>query len=412
LQSNNLFLRRALGYQVKKIPSWYSSGPARFFYFCCTELRVCPCRIHNIHLANRLMIYYYDHKPGFPVKCSLITGPVFAYHNRPGHIECYDRLRAITAQVPQGIPVHAPVAAAEKDLIRVHLPGYLSWLHRQCALHNAYDTVDEYGCTGGYFTGNTYVPGFLDANTYLNPRSYEVATYAAGSAITATERALDGESCFALVRPPGHHAAAGWAMGFCLINNVAIAAAKALSSVDRVAIIDWDVHHGNGTQDIFYGNDRVLYCSVHAEDFFPRSGAATETGAGAGAGYTINAPLPQKSTIGDYVHIFSDLFLPVLERAHPDLVIVSAGQDALADDPVGGMGLLPADYGTLAGMLIDALGLPPAFVLEGGYGPSQPAAINAILGAVNGKRNTELVPEPSVWARERVRMLRKLHGLR
>jgi acetoin utilization deacetylase AcuC-like enzyme len=362
--------------------------------------------------VNRPITYYYDHKPGFPVKISLITGPVFEYHNRPGHIECYDRLSAITAQVPAGIPVYAPVAAKEEDLHLVHQPGYLAWLHQQCSLHHAYDTVDEYGCTGGYFTGNMYVPGFLDANTYLNPRSYEVATYAAGSAIAATERALDGESCFALVRPPGHHAASGWAMGFCLINNVAIAAAKALASVDRVAIVDWDVHHGNGTQEIFSGSDRVLYCSVHAEDFFPRSGAATETGTGAGQGYTVNAPLPQKSTIGDYMHVFSEVIIPVLERAHPDLLIISAGQDALYDDPVGGMGLLAADYGTLAGMLLDALDLPPAFVLEGGYGPSQPAAINAILGAVGGRRSTEPVPEPSAGVRERVHMIQKLHGLR
>jgi len=345
------------------------------------------------------------------VKCSLITGQVFEYHNRPGHIECYDRLRAITAQVPDGIPVHDPVAATEEDLRRVHLPGYLAWLYQQCTLHTAYDTVDEYGCTGGYFTGNLYVPGFLDANTYLNPRSYEVATFAAGSAIAATERALDGMSCFALVRPPGHHAASGWAMGFCLINNVAIAAAKALASVDRVAIVDWDVHHGNGTQEIFSGSDRVLYCSVHAEDFFPHSGAATETGTGAGRGYTVNAPLPQKSTTGDYVHVFSEVIIPVLERAHPDLLIISAGQDALSDDPVGGMGLAPADYGIFAGLLIDALDLPPAFVLEGGYGPSQPAAINAILGAVGGRRSTEPVPEPSAGVRERVQMLKKLHGI-
>jgi acetoin utilization deacetylase AcuC-like enzyme len=201
-------------------------------------------------------------------------------------------------------------------------------------------------------------------------------------------------------------------MGFCIINNVAIAAAKALAAVDRVAIVDWDVHHGNGTQDIFYGNDRVLYCSVHAEDFFPRSGAATETGTGAGQGYTVNAPLPQKSTVGDYVHVFSEVIVPVLERAHPDLLIVSAGQDALADDPVGGMGLVPADYGIFAGLLIDALDLPPAFVLEGGYGPSQPAAINAILGAVGGRRSTDPVPEPSAEGRARVTMLRNLHGIR
>ncbi|HNX17070.1 MAG TPA: histone deacetylase [Methanoregula sp.] len=345
------------------------------------------------------------------MKCSLITGPVFEYHNRPGHIECYDRLRAITAQLPNGIPVHEPVAAKEEDLQRVHMPGYLAWLHRQCAIHSAYDTIDEYGCSGGYFTGNTYVAGFLDANTYINPRSYEVATYAAGSAIAAAKRAMDGESCFALVRPPGHHAASGWAMGFCIINNTAIAAANALQSVDRVAIIDWDVHHGNGTQEIFYDTDRVLYCSVHADDFFPHSGAENEIGTGTGTGYTVNAPLIHGSTIGDYVHVFSELFLPLIKRARPDLILVSAGQDALSDDPVSGMGLVPADYGTLTGMVIDALDLPPAFVLEGGYGPSQPAAINAILGAVGGRRDKEPVPEPTPATRARVQVFRKLHVL-
>lgn len=346
------------------------------------------------------------------MKYSLITGPVFEYHNRPGHIECYDRLRAITSHLPKGIPVREPVAANEEDLERVHMPGYLSWLHRQCAINNEYDTVDEYGCTGGYFTGNMYVPGFLDANTYLNPRSYEVASLASGSAILAAERALDGESCFALVRPPGHHAASGWAMGFCIVNNAAIAAAKALLSVDRVAIVDWDVHHGNGTQDIFYGTDRVLYCSIHAEDFFPRSGAPTDTGSGPGAGHTVNAPLHQKSAIGDYVSVFNNVFIPVLQRYHPDLLIISAGQDALSDDPVNGMSLVPSDYGILAGLLIDALDLPPAFVLEGGYGPSQPAAVNSILQAVSGKRNTEPVPAPSKDTCDRVRMFRKLHGIR
>ena len=357
------------------------------------------------------MIYCYPQEAGFYVNSSLITGPVFEFHDRPGHIECHDRLRAIIAQLPAGIPVSSPVAAAEEDLLRVHQPGYLAWLHRQCALHTTNDTVDEYGCSGGYFTGNLYVPGFLDANTYVNPRSYEVATYAAGSAIAATERALDGGSCFALVRPPGHHAASGWAMGFCIINNTAIAAAKALGSVDRVAIVDWDLHHGNGTQEIFSGSDRVLYCSVHAEDLFPFTGAAIETGTGAGRGYTVNAPLLPGSTIGDYAHVFSDLFLPVLERAHPDLLIVSAGQDALSDDPLSVMGLCPADYGTLAGLLLDTLDLPPAFVLEGGYGPSHPAAINAILRAVEGERSTGPVPAPSDATRARVRLFRKLHGI-
>lgn len=346
------------------------------------------------------------------MQCAVITGQVFDLHNCPGHPESAERLHAILAHLPAGTLILDPVAAAEEDLARVHLPGYLAWLRRISPRSVAEDLSGRDSSTGGQARGAGELSGFIDADTYFTPWTYGVATYAAGAACRAVERALEGKSSFALVRPPGHHALPGRAMGFCLVNNAAVAAAKALGSVDRVAIVDWDVHHGNGTQEIFYGSDRVLYCSVHAEDFFPHSGAATETGTGAGAGYTVNAPLPQRSTIGDYVHVFSKVILPVLSRAHPDLIIVSAGQDALADDPVGGMGLLPADYGTLTGLLLDALDLPPAFILEGGYGPSQPAAINAILGAVGGKRGTEPVPEPSAGARARVQMLRKLHGIR
>ncbi len=227
----------------------------------------------------------------------------------------------------------------------------------------------------------------------------------------AVERAREGESCFALVRPPGHHALPGWAMGFCLINNVAVAAAQALGSVNRIAIVDWDLHHGNGTEETFKKSDRVLYCSVHAEGLFPRSGAATVTGVGAGAGYTVNAPLLSGSTIGDVAHVFSDLFLPVIERVHPDLLMVSAGQDMLSDDPLSVMGLQPEDYGTLTAMLLDATDLVPAFILEGGYGPSHSAAINAIIEAVGGRRSNESVPEPANATRARVRLFRKLHGV-
>ncbi|MDD1702341.1 MAG: histone deacetylase, partial [Methanoregula sp.] len=187
------------------------------------------------------------------MKCSAITGSVFEQHNRADHIECDDRLRSIIARLPEDLTIRAPVAAEKKDLLRIHDPGYLSWLRRQCALHTDKDGFDTPGCTCGYFVGSMFIPGFLDANTYLCPQSCDAVTYAAGSAVAAAERALAGENCFALVRPPGHHAASGWAMGFCIVNNIAVAAAKALTSVDRVAIVDWDVHHGNGTQDIFYG---------------------------------------------------------------------------------------------------------------------------------------------------------------
>jgi acetoin utilization deacetylase AcuC-like enzyme len=271
--------------------------------------------------------------------------------------------------------------------------------------------IDEYGCVGGYFEHNTFISGFLDANTYINPRSYEVATYAAGSAIAAMERAADGESCFALVRPPGHHAAADWAMGFCLLNNVAIAAAKALTLVDRVAIIDWDFHHGNGTQDIFYGNNRVLYCSVHQNDTFPHTGSLEETGTGSGRGFTVNAPLPPLSGIDEYALVFEEIFLPVLARMKPDLLIISAGQDILCDDPVGNMRLTPSDMGYLTGRIQDAADLPLALVLEGGYGPSHGEAVRSIFRALRGARDTVECQTPTREALQLVSLLKKIHHL-
>jgi acetoin utilization deacetylase AcuC-like enzyme len=345
------------------------------------------------------------------MRCSAITGLVFEQHDREGHIECHDRLRAIIRELPEKIPVIEPVPAPREDIERVHQPGYLAWLHRQCRQHQGYSEVTDSPHVGGYIEQNTFVPGFIDQNTYINPHSYDVATFAAGSAIAAVERTLSGESCFALVRPPGHHAAAAWAMGFCLLNNAAIAAATALDAVDRVAIIDWDVHHGNGTQEIFSGSDRVLYCSVHQEDIFPHTGTPDETGTGAGTGYTVNAPLPRGSGIADYTYIFMQVFLPVLARFRPDLVIVSAGQDILSDDPVGGMKLVPADLGYLTGILLDATTQPLALVLEGGYGPSHPAAIREIFSAIAGRREEREMPAPGRKTCELVDRLRKLHHI-
>jgi acetoin utilization deacetylase AcuC-like enzyme len=343
------------------------------------------------------------------MRCSAITGPVFEQHNREGHVESHDRLLAIIRELPENVPVIEPVPAVPEDIERVHHPGYLSWLRRQCREHRTYTGITDSPYVGGYLQENTFVPGFIDRNTYINPRSYDVATFAAGSAIAAMERTLGGESCFALVRPPGHHASAAWAMGFCLLNNAAIAAAKALDAVDRVAIIDWDAHHGNGTQDIFYANDRVLYCSVHEEGIFPQTGAPGETGTGAGRGYTVNAPLPPGSGIGDYARVFTGVFLPVLGRFRPDLVIVSAGQDLLSDDPVAGMGMQPADVGYLTGLVLDATSLPLALVLEGGYGPSHPDAIREIFSALGGRRVERELPAPGKKTRGLVDRLRKLH---
>jgi acetoin utilization deacetylase AcuC-like enzyme len=227
---------------------------------------------------------------------------------------------------------------------------------------------------------------FLDVNTYVTCHSFDAASYAAGSTFAAAERTLEGEHLFALVRPPGHHAEPDRAMGFCIFNNAAVAAAKALQSVDRVAILDWDLHHGNGTQTAFYGSDRVLYCSVHEENSFPKTGWVDEIGTGRGRGYTLNAPIAPGSTIADYALVFEEVFVPAITRFRPDVLIVSAGQDGLADDEHGRMNLEPDDYGVLAGMLIDGTDLPLALTLEGGYGPSIGEAIHAIFQALAGKR--------------------------
>jgi acetoin utilization deacetylase AcuC-like enzyme len=297
------------------------------------------------------------------MRTSVIYGDVFTRHDMEAHPESGSRLRAALSGVPDNVRWRAPVLATEEDLERVHLPRYVRWVQEM-----ARGTC------------------FLDLNTYVTCHSFEAASYAAGSTYAAVERALDGEHLFALVRPPGHHAEPDRAMGFCIFNNAAVAAAKALRDVDRVAILDWDLHHGNGTQKAFYGSDRVLYCSVHEENSFPKTGWIDEIGTGAGRGYTLNAPLAAGCTIADYRYIFAEIFIPAIVRFRPDVLIISAGQDALADDEHGRMNLVPDDYATLTGMLIDGTDLPLALTLEGGYGPSLGEGIAAIFRALRGDR--------------------------
>jgi acetoin utilization deacetylase AcuC-like enzyme len=297
------------------------------------------------------------------MRSSVIYGDVFTRHDMEAHPESGARLRAALSGVPGNVRWRPPVQATEEDLERVHRPQYVRWVRE----------IAHGTC-------------FLDPNTYVTCDSFEAASYAAGSTFAAVERAFDGEHSFALVRPPGHHAEPDRALGFCIFNNAAVAAAKALLSVDRVAILDWDLHHGNGTQTVFYGSNRVLYCSVHEENAFPGTGWVDEIGIGAGRGYTLNAPLAAGSTIADYRYVFSEIFIPAIVRFRPDVLIVSAGQDALADDEHGRMNLEPADYGMLTGMLIDGTELPLALTLEGGYGPSLGAAVAAIFRALSGER--------------------------
>jgi acetoin utilization deacetylase AcuC-like enzyme len=214
--------------------------------------------------------------------------------------------------------------------------------------------------------------GHLSLDTAVGAGSWEATSLASGAACSAVESALAGEMAFAVVRPPGHHAGRDYGMGFCLTNHAAVAAGHALSrGLERVAILDWDVHHGNGTQDIFYADASVLYLSVHQSPFYPGTGAVGEVGEREGLGLTVNVPLPAGSGEDLYAAAFAGVFLPVLREFGPGMILVSAGFDAHVDDLLGGMDLRSDSFRRFAA-LISALsselgGAPPAFVLEGGY---------------------------------------------
>jgi acetoin utilization deacetylase AcuC-like enzyme len=283
--------------------------------------------------------------------------PVFERHvNRMAGVEAPERFPAARAGVEEaegaGVSVEwCPCQPAPQDALEaVHTPGYL-------------DRVEKLSAKGG---------GYLDLDTGLNEHSWEAATMASGAAIGAVESALSGTAAFSIARPPGHHAGRTYGMGFCLLNNVAIAVEHARSrGVGRIAILDWDVHHGNGTQDIFYADGEVLYLSVHQSPFYPGTGAAREVGEGEGQGFTVNVPLRARSGEDTYAAAFAGVFVPVLREFRPELTIVSAGYDAHADDLIGGMRLEAASFGRFAAKLAavarEIEAAPPALMLEGGY---------------------------------------------
>ena len=266
-----------------------------------------------------------------------------------GHPERADRIRAIEAELARrdwlGYERREAPAVTTEQLLAVHPKTYLEFVHETCARNGAFD---------------------LDTPT--SPGTWEAALRAAGGACALAEALLGGEPVgFSALRPPGHHAEHSRAMGFCLFANVAVAARHALShGARRVLVLDWDVHHGNGTNAIFHESREVLFASLHQYPFWPGTGALDDVGAGAGEGYSLNLPVPAGGGEAEYCGLVEHIVLPAARSFDPDIVLVSAGYDAHRDDPLAECTMETGSYAQLA-LLALTLGKPVGYVLEGGY---------------------------------------------
>lgn len=343
------------------------------------------------------------------MKVGFVYDPIYLKHDTGQHPENANRLLAVMRYLERTGPwqrlIHVkPEAATIEELSLVHEEGYIS-------------EVRELAEKGG---------GQLDADTVMSADSYKAAIYAAGGVIKAADAVMKGDmdSVFALVRPPGHHATASRGMGFCLINNVAVAARNALHNygLERIAIIDFDVHHGNGTQDAFYSNPRVLYISIHQYPHYPGTGRMDETGEGAARGTTLNIPLPAGCGDKQYKEAFEQVINPAVCRFKPELIMVSAGYDGHWSDGLASMQLSITGYSqmieTIQQIADESCGGRIVLSLEGGYNlTALSASVRATLEVLLGDKDIEdklgqlpfEVEAPDITAL--VQRLKEIHNL-
>ena len=346
-------------------------------------------------------------EPEVALSTAYVYSPIYLEHDRPSHPENARRLKHVLEMlekenVLERLTLLEPRRATDEELRRVHTPEHIA-------------RVRQVAQAGG---------GNLDSDTYVVPSSFDVASMAAGGLVRAVEAVLAGEidNGFALVRPPGHHATPTRAMGFCLFNNVAVAARAALAEgwAERVFIVDFDVHHGNGTQDVFAGDPAVFYASTHQYPYYPGTGHWSETGHGDGEGTVLDVPLPPGVGDAGYAQIFVELIGPLAERFRPDLILVSAGYDAHWNDPLAQMNLSLRGYAWLGRDLVDMAEQlcdgRIVFALEGGYQLDVLAC--GVLNAFYAMLREDTIadpfgpsPYPERSVDDLIVRLRELHGL-
>jgi acetoin utilization deacetylase AcuC-like enzyme len=317
-----------------------------------------------------------------PRRTGIVLQPGHEAHETGTHPENSERLTAVEQSLRAGhdwerLAVFEARAAGVEDIARVHTSAHIDFIHDQSVAG----------------------PCWIDGDTRVSPGTYEVTMRASGAALVAVDAVAGArpagdstrpDSLFALIRPPGHHATADRAMGFCMFNHAAVAAryAREVLGIERVAILDWDVHHGNGTQDIFESDPSVLFVSMHQWPLYPGSGWVDEVGSGPGRGFTVNVPMPPGSGNIEHVDAFDRVAGPVIDAFDPGLLIVSAGQDGHQADPLSDQALTVAGFGTLASRaagLASRRGIGLVALHEGGYNPETlPILDHAILAGFGG----------------------------